>query len=236
MAVGPRSGRGARSAEPPWLPLGAAARLLGVDPDTLRRWADNGRVRSFTTPGGHRRFDRIDLDRLVATARPAPAQPRTVGLSAPRVEAAYRRRLRAGRFPLPGSWVDQIGDAERERFRERGRRLQFALVASLEGDARTSSLAEAERVGAEYGASAARLGLPLTEAVAAFLASRGPLLAELAAIAGRRKLTGSHTARLMRTAADVLDRVLLELVAAHVTEQASEPAPSSTPPPQPVPA
>ncbi|HEV8654065.1 MAG TPA: helix-turn-helix domain-containing protein, partial [Candidatus Limnocylindria bacterium] len=39
-----------------WLTLGEASRILGVDPDTLRRWADNGKVEVFTTPGGHRRF------------------------------------------------------------------------------------------------------------------------------------------------------------------------------------
>src|SRR2546429_9364647 len=41
-----------------WLSLGPASRMVGVDPDTLRRWADTGRVTAFTTPGGHRRFSR----------------------------------------------------------------------------------------------------------------------------------------------------------------------------------
>ena len=54
---------------PERLPLGQASRLLGVDPDTLRRWADEGRVPAFTTLGGHRRFERRALERLVATRR-----------------------------------------------------------------------------------------------------------------------------------------------------------------------
>ena len=58
---------------PDRLALGPAARLLGVDPDTLRRWADDGRVEAFTTPGGHRRFDRA-RDR--APPRGPPARPR----------------------------------------------------------------------------------------------------------------------------------------------------------------
>ena len=33
-------------ADDPWLPLGAASRLVGVGPDTLRRWADTGKVQS----------------------------------------------------------------------------------------------------------------------------------------------------------------------------------------------
>ena len=49
-----------------WLSLGPASRLLGVDPDTLRRWADDGRIRAYATPGGHRRFSRTDLQQIAA--------------------------------------------------------------------------------------------------------------------------------------------------------------------------
>lgn len=40
----------------------SAARLLGVHPDTLREWADEGKVPSWRTPGGHRRFRVDDLE------------------------------------------------------------------------------------------------------------------------------------------------------------------------------
>ena len=52
-----------------WLSLGPASRLVGVDPDTLRRWADEGRVEAYVTPGGHRRFDRRAMEALVASRR-----------------------------------------------------------------------------------------------------------------------------------------------------------------------
>ena len=39
-----------------------AAAYIGVHPETLRRWARSGRVRSMTTPGGWRRFSLTDLD------------------------------------------------------------------------------------------------------------------------------------------------------------------------------
>ena len=38
-----------------------AAAELGVNPRTLRRYADRGLVPARTTPGGHRRFDSDDL-------------------------------------------------------------------------------------------------------------------------------------------------------------------------------
>ena len=53
----------------PWLPLGAASRLVGVGPDTLRRWADTGKVQSYQTPGGHRRFLRSSLEAMINAPR-----------------------------------------------------------------------------------------------------------------------------------------------------------------------
>lgn len=37
------------------------ADLFRVDPKTVTRWAKAGRIRSVTTPGGHRRFYRADV-------------------------------------------------------------------------------------------------------------------------------------------------------------------------------
>ena len=36
--------------------IGKAAQLLGVSPDTVRRWADQGRVATVRTDGGRRRL------------------------------------------------------------------------------------------------------------------------------------------------------------------------------------
>jgi excisionase family DNA binding protein len=38
------------------IPPGKAAEILGVDPKTLTRWAQGGRVPSVRTLGGHRRY------------------------------------------------------------------------------------------------------------------------------------------------------------------------------------
>ena len=44
--------------------LGRAAELLGVSVDTLRRWADAGRVATERTSGGHRTVEGVELARL----------------------------------------------------------------------------------------------------------------------------------------------------------------------------
>lgn len=47
------------------LPVGAAAALIGISADTLRRWEKAGRITSFRTPTGHRRFRRTDVEALL---------------------------------------------------------------------------------------------------------------------------------------------------------------------------
>jgi excisionase family DNA binding protein len=44
--------------------LGEAAQLLGVSSSTLRRWADEGRVATLRSSGGHRRFTVAELQRM----------------------------------------------------------------------------------------------------------------------------------------------------------------------------
>ena len=76
---------------PTWLSIGPASRLLGVDQDTLRRWADEGRIDAFTTPGGHRRFERAAVDRLVAGRRAGARPLASMGATPERLSRVYQR-------------------------------------------------------------------------------------------------------------------------------------------------
>ena len=49
-----------------------AARMAGVGPTAIKRWADSGLLRCVKTVGGHRRFDRQDVERLVRSGAPEP--------------------------------------------------------------------------------------------------------------------------------------------------------------------
>src|SRR5450756_2189985 len=65
-----QSHAGEASEQSEWLTLGQAARYLGVAQSTLRKWCDARRLPAFTTPGGHRRFRKSDLDAFVDLSRP----------------------------------------------------------------------------------------------------------------------------------------------------------------------
>jgi molybdopterin-binding protein len=68
--------------------MGEAARLLGVSPDTVRRWADQGRLETTRTTGGHREVAGTELarlalelgDRPIDDARSVSARNRFPGL------------------------------------------------------------------------------------------------------------------------------------------------------------
>ena len=53
----------------PNLRIGEAAARLGVSPDTLRRWAERGRLEVTLTPGGQRTVSQADISRLAAERR-----------------------------------------------------------------------------------------------------------------------------------------------------------------------
>jgi len=66
--------------------MGQAAELLGVSVDTLRRWADAGRLPTTRTAGGRREVDGVALAEL---ARTLSAEPRAGDI----VAASSRNRL-----------------------------------------------------------------------------------------------------------------------------------------------
>lgn len=203
--------------------------MLGVDPDTLRRWADEGRVPAFTTPGGHRRFERRALERLVAQRRTGPANGLAgLGASPDRLSAAYRRRYGNGHglAPDPRTYVP---DDERETFRQFGRRLVDALVRHLDeaGPARAAAERDAIELAAELGERLALGGVPLNDAVTMFIAARRPFLAELSLVARRSGVEAARVGQLYDTSTSLLDRLLLSFVAAHaaVADAAANPVP-----------
>jgi excisionase family DNA binding protein len=64
-----------------WLTLGQAAAFLGAAQSTVRKWADGGRLPTFYTPGGHRRFRRSDLEAFLAGPRGGAPSARPVAAS-----------------------------------------------------------------------------------------------------------------------------------------------------------
>jgi excisionase family DNA binding protein len=204
-----------------WLSLGPASRLLGIDPDTLRRWADQGRVQSWTTPGGHRRFDRWALERLASSRhRPARRVLATLGASPERLARVYRRHYASELRPIDGTGQAVPDDVAREAFRLDGRRLIGIVIDFLETEPRDEPTRsrleqEARSIVDDQARRLAAAETSLTEAVSGFVSARQPFLAEIAGLGRRRSLDPGHLAALYVDASALLDRLLLRFIDAH---------------------
>lgn len=226
----PRERRQGRS-DPQWISLGDASRLLGVSPATVRRWADAGRLKPFTTPGGHRRFSRATLEGMLPAER-ARRPELGGGLTPARLRQAYRRDA----APVTGqvAWIATLAGDDRQTFRDLGRRLAWELVAHLDAtdpESRRHHLAEATAIAAEYGRLGAGLGLPMSDVVEGFLAFRRPFLAEVGTAATRRGFDAVEVADLHADADRALDRLLVATMSGHSLRVGARIAPPTRPRP-----
>jgi excisionase family DNA binding protein len=196
--------------DPGWVSLTEACTLLGVSASTVRRWADTGMVRTFVTPGGHRRFSRAGLEALLPehpTGRPSLGE---LGETPDRMARGYRRASTDDPTRIP--WVAELDDTRRERFRGYGRGIVAALLAALDTDdplRKADRLHEAGDACTEYGRIAGREGLGAPMTADLFLRFRRPFLAELGALARRREFDAAATSSLIAEANAALDGLLL---------------------------
>lgn len=171
-----------RAVESDWLSLQRASHMLGVHPATLRLWADQGKIRSTRTAGGHRRFALKDVQAFAARqgADAGNANAQLImhsALGRARIEVAGGRANNQ-------TWFRLFDDQSREHQREMGRELlglmmQYINAAGSEDDEqspRARILLDAQKLGAEYGRNAARQGLSLSDAMRAFLFFRDFML------------------------------------------------------------
>ncbi len=194
-----------------WLTLSEASDLLGVHPTTLRAWADKGQVRTFRTPGGHRRFSAADLRRFLKVgSRLAPpmADP-AEGLLAGALSMA-RRQVAELDESMP-TVRGRFDEAERARKRESGRQLLALAIryAARQGD-HEQALAEARQLSRAYGVDAAQRGLRAVEVARLVCVFRGALLEALST-----GPAGERDAHLREDIEHFMEEILFEMLDGH---------------------
>ena len=158
-------------------------------------------VQAFTTPGGHRRFERRALERLAATRRggrpSAAGHPRrNPGPGDARVSAATTARAGA---PL-GSTRPMTAMRSGRTAGGSSRRCSRTSMPTGRSRRRAAAEAEPRPVVDDLATRLAASGVDLTDAVAQFVAARRPFLAELAALGRRRSLDPAHLGALYEDA------------------------------------
>jgi excisionase family DNA binding protein len=191
-----------------WLTLNEAAEQLGIHPDTLRRWADGGKIAVFKTPGGHRRFSESEI-------RSFGRQRLRFHIESGIREVLARRALSHAREELASRagepWLSELSDEQKAASRALGHRLMSLSVDYLAADEGKDLLASASEAGRQYGIEGKSLGLPLAQMMRAFMFFRDALVETIAEIPPD-ETDNRLTARLLLRANEVMDAVQLGVI------------------------
>lgn len=128
-----------------WLSLREASRQMGVSAATLRTWADDGRVASYRTPGGHRRF-RADASPAMVRDKNRAIETRWRLLE---YSALGRIRVTMEEWAHTHSVFSAMPQRARIEHRALGRELVQLLVTALQQQGR-SPADSAARLGKQY--------------------------------------------------------------------------------------
>lgn len=196
-----------------WLGVQEASDMLGVSPATLRRWSAAGKVRAFTTPGGHRRYAESTIRELLGRAAESRPSADGLGASLDRVAWLIKQHLEPVWASL--SWLVSISEEGQEVLGYAGRAMVDGLLGHVEGrteHASLTALRPAIEAASLHGRIAAQHDGDLGETVEAFHRVRGLLVDDLADLAGSVGLDTPATTRLLVRANEGVDQLIVALV------------------------
>jgi len=197
----------------PLVTISEASGILGVSEVALRQWTDEGRIKAFITPGGHRRYSKTELKKFVSSHQ------KVVGVRdlIAEIEATSELHSEIGRTSLiTKDWYNQLGNEEKLKLAHLGRDMLNVIVRHLnEPTKRERTLELARNVGRGFGETLAGLGLQLTDSVEAFILHRDPIMKAVAHLMKKREAHSSKITEAIPSTARIMDEALLSLVAAH---------------------
>ena len=187
--------------------------MLGVSEPTLRQWTDEGKIRAFITPGGHRRYNRAELRSFTGK------QQRVHGIKdlVTRIEDTppLHRELAHTHFAAT-SWYNKL-DAESQRhLAESGRQLLHLVTRYITEPLKHEEVEELARgIGSDFGEQVAKLGLSLTESLEAFMLHRNPVINAATDLMKRRESLNERAVEALPLVTRIMDETLIALVAAY---------------------
>ncbi|MCX6000027.1 MAG: helix-turn-helix domain-containing protein [Chloroflexi bacterium] len=190
-----------------------ASRILGINEATLRLWTDEGKIGAFVTPGGHRRYSRADLRRF------AGLQTRVHGVKdvVARLEEAALSQQEIARtgFGFRAAYLS-LGDESRHRLAACGRELlNVTILHVTEPSKRDQTVRLARDVGKRFALELVSLGIPLTDALEAFLLHRAPFVAAITSLMKKREMLNERAVEAIPLVTNVMDEALIALVSVY---------------------
>ncbi len=193
--------------------IGKASHALGVSEAALRQWTDEGKLRAFITPGGHRRYSKADLKRFMSS----PHKVRGLkDLVSQLEDTAHLHREIARKHLDTASRDTRFSQESRRHLAELSRHLLNLIIRYItEPSKREETIRLTHDIGHDFGKTLAKMGLKLTDSVEAFSMHRDPIMNAATRLMKRRESFTGRIAEAIPLVAHVMDEALVSLVAAH---------------------
>lgn len=203
------------------LGISEASQLLGVSEPALRQWTDDGKIRAFITPGGHRRYSPADLKKFMSSHK------KTLGvkdLATHLEDTAEAHREIANTFLQASSRYDRLSEESQRYFGLLGRRiLNLIIKCIMEPSKQEETLQAVREVGYETGVTTANLGLTLAESVQAFVRHREPIMKVITELVKKHEGFSRRIVEAIPIVDRAFDEALVSLVAAHQRQKSQNP-------------
>ncbi|MFH1382028.1 MAG: helix-turn-helix domain-containing protein [Chloroflexota bacterium] len=197
----------------PTISISEASRILGVSEAALRQWTDEGKIKAFITPGGHRRYARAELNKLMSS----PQKMLGIKDLVTKLEESTAMHREAITAHLRGTaWYSKLDEPSQESLASLGRHLLRLIAKSVaEPTRQEDTIKEVREVGFSFGETLAELGFPLTESVQAFIQHRDLIMSVTTHLMKKREGLNFRVVEAIPSIDHAMDEALVSLVAAH---------------------
>jgi len=193
------------------LSISEASQLLGVSEGSLRQWTDEGMIKAFITPGGHRRYNEADLNRFMET------HPRMLGLKdlVAGLKETTQEHREIGQISLKDRH-SKINQEAQEHLANLGRQMLNLIIKYItEPNNREETIELVRGVGRDHGELLFKMGLSLNDSVEAFILHRDPIMNAVTHLMKKREILTGRIVEKIPMVAHVMDEALVALVATH---------------------
>lgn len=192
------------------LSISQASRMLGVSEVTLRQWTDEGKIKAFVTPGGHRRYSEHELRLFMGKGR------RVHGITdlVAKIKLAPEQELQIAQTHFAGTpWYSKLDPDSKARLGELGKRIHGLVITYITKQSkREETMQLARDIGREFGSCLIEIGLSLTDSLEAFLSHRAPLINAANDLIKKRETLNERALEALPLVTQITDEVLLSLV------------------------
>lgn len=199
--------------------ISEASRVLAVSKQALRQWTDEGKIEAFITPGGHRRYSRVELKRFISQNKKKLGMKDLITDLEHVVPVLHDT---ATDYLRSTSWQGQLDSESQKYLASLGRHLLELMIKNVSKvslQAETSK--EVQEVGADFGRILARQGLPLTDAVQTFTRHRDPIIKVATEMLKKREGFDRRIVEAIPMVNNAMDDALISLVTAYQQQQST---------------